>query len=81
MNMPMLLDYPEVQFFFKMRIFLFTAQFLAYTNANMPTLLDHLGVSFLLSIFLLIAWFLGHFPDITSSLSDDNFVITYINEF
>ena len=34
----MLLDYPEVQFFFKMRIFLFTAQFLAYTNTNIPTL-------------------------------------------
>ena len=68
--MPMLLDYPEVQFFFQMRIFLFTAQFLAYTNTNMQTLPDYLGVSFLLSIFLFIAWFLGHFSDIISSLSD-----------
>ena len=47
----MLLDYPEVQFFFKMRIFLFTAQFLAYTNTNIPTLPDYLGVSSLLSLF------------------------------
>ena len=63
MNMPMLLDYPEVQFCFKM--FLFTAHF-----TNMPTLPDYPGVSFLLSIFLFIAWFLGHFSDIISSLSD-----------
>ena len=68
--MPMLLDYPEVRFFFKMRILLFTAQFLAYRNTSMPTLPDYPGVSFLLSIFLLIAWFLGHFSDIISSLSD-----------